>query len=92
MQSLMYLKQRFDRDPTFHEDYKQFIINLLVKVYARDMDDSPVEKLWCIIHHGVYQPSKSRKVRVVFDFSDHLLESQWIKSCQQALIQLIQLL
>ena len=39
---LIYLKRRFKKDPAFIEDYKQFMRNLLVKGYARRMDDSPV--------------------------------------------------
>ena len=33
------------------------------------MDDSPVGRMWYIPHHGVYHPSKPRKIRVVFDCS-----------------------
>ena len=43
--------------------------NLLVKGYARRMDYSPVGKTWCIPHHGVYHPSKPRKIRIVLDCS-----------------------
>ena len=39
MQWLIYLKGRFKKYPAFFEDYKQFISNLLVKEYARTMDD-----------------------------------------------------
>ena len=70
MQRLIYLK-RFKKDPAFFEDYKQFMSNLLVKGYARRMDDSPVGRMWYIPHHGVYHPSKPRKIRVVFDCSAH---------------------
>ena len=69
MQRLIYLKRRFKKDPAFFEDYKQFMSNLLVKGYARRMDDSPVGRMWYIPHHGVYHPSKPRKIRVVFDCS-----------------------
>ena len=69
MQRLIYLKRRFKKDPAFFEDYKQFMSNLLGKGYARRMDDSPVGRMWYIPHHGVYHPSKPRKIRVVFDCS-----------------------
>ena len=42
MQRLIYLKNRFSKDPAFFEDYKQFMNNLLVKGYARRLDDSPI--------------------------------------------------
>ena len=69
MQRLIYLKNRFSKDPAFFEDYKQFMSNLLVKGYARKLDDSPIGRMWCIPHHGVYHPSKPRKIRVVLDCS-----------------------
>ena len=69
MQRLINLKRRFNKDPAFFEDYKQFISNLLVKGYARRMDDSPVISTWYIPHHGVYHSGKPRKIRVVFDCS-----------------------
>ena len=69
MQRLIYLKRRLNKDPAFFENYKQFMSNLLVKGYARKMDDLPVERKWYIPHHGVYHPSKPRKIRVVFDCS-----------------------
>ena len=69
MQKLIYLKRRFSKYPAFFEDYKQFMSNLLVKGYARRLDDSPVGRTWYIPHHGVYHPSKPRKIRLVFDYS-----------------------
>ena len=59
---LIYLKIRFNKDHAFFEDYKQFMSNLLVKGYARRMDGSPVGRMWYIPHHGVYHPSKPRKI------------------------------
>ena len=46
MQRLIYLKRRFKKDPAFSEDCKQFMSNLLVKGYARRMNDSPVGRKW----------------------------------------------
>ena len=45
MQKLMYIKQRFNRDPAFFEDYKQFMTNLFVKGYERRMDVSIVGRI-----------------------------------------------
>ena len=42
MQRLIHLKGRFNKDPAFFEDYKQFMSNLLVKGYTRRLDDSPI--------------------------------------------------
>ena len=42
IQGLIYLKRRFKKDSAFIEDYKQIMRNLLVKGYARRMNDSPV--------------------------------------------------
>ena len=33
------------------------------------MDDSPLERMWYIPRHGVYHPSKPRKIRVIFHCS-----------------------
>ena len=69
MQRFMYLKRKFKRDPSFLDDYKGFMNNLLIKGYARRSDKSPNGKTWYIPHHGVYHPSKPGKIRVVFDCS-----------------------
>ena len=63
IQRLIYLKKRFKKNHAFFEDYKQFMSNFLVKGYAR-MNDSSVGRMWHIPHHGVYNPSKPRKIRV----------------------------
>ena len=39
MERLIHLKRRFNKDPVFFEEYKQFMSNLLVKEYARRLDD-----------------------------------------------------
>ena len=69
IQRLIHLKRRFNKDLAFFEDYIKFMSNLLVKGYARKMDDSPVGRAWYIPHHGVYHQSKPRKIRAVFDCS-----------------------
>ena len=60
MQRLIYLKRRFKKDTEFFEDYKQFMSNLLVKEYAKRMDDSPVGKTWYMPHNAVYIPGFDR--------------------------------
>ena len=37
--------------------------------YSGRMDDSLAGRTWYVPHHGVYHPSKPRKIRVVFDCS-----------------------
>ena len=69
MQRLIHPKRRFNKNPAFFEDYKQFMSNLSVKGYAKRLDNSPVGRMWYIPHHGVYHPSKPRKIRVAFDCS-----------------------
>ena len=49
--------------------YKAFIDEMLQKGYARKAENEQVGKVWYIPHHGVTQPSKPGKVRVVFDCS-----------------------
>ena len=66
MQRPIYLKRRSKKDPAFFEDYKQLMSNLLVKGYARKMDDLPIGRTWYIPHHGVYHPCKPRKIRLLF--------------------------
>ena len=67
---LGYLQRRFMNNITFFEDYKRFIEDLLNKEYARkSKQGSPEGKIWYIPHDGVFHPSKSGKIRVMFDCS-----------------------
>ena len=75
IQRLIYLKRRFNKDPTYFEDYKQFMNNLIVKGYTKRLDDSPVGRTWYILHHGVYHPSKPRKTEQYLIAVLSLLES-----------------
>ena len=61
MQRIMYLKGRFSKNPEFFEDYKQFMSNVIVKRYARRMDDTSVGRAWYVPHHGVYHQVNQRK-------------------------------
>ena len=49
-------------------DYKSFIDDLFKKGYTeKSTKEVPEGRTWYIPHHGVYNPSKSGKIRVVFD-------------------------
>ena len=63
----MFLKRRFLKIQKFFDDYKKFMDNLLVKVFAKQSEVQLSIKTWYIPHHGVYQPSKPGNIRVVFD-------------------------
>ena len=85
LQRLHSLTRRFSKDPQHHQLYCEFMSNLLKKGYAERV---PAEELgpevpaYYLAHHGVYNPSKPGKIRVVMDGSakyfgkslnDHLL-------------------
>ena len=69
MKRLMHLKDRFKRSQSYFADYKKFMDDLITKGYARKEDTKPPGKTWLIPHHGVYQPNKPGKIRVVFGCS-----------------------
>ena len=72
---LQYLKGRFIKNPTFFMDYKGFIDDLIKKGYAeKSTKEAPEGRTWCIPHHGVYDPSKPGKMRVVFECSTEFKE------------------
>ena len=60
MQRLIFLKRRFNKDPAFFEDYKQFMRNLLVKGYARRIDDSPGRGTSHIMVHNLIVEALTR--------------------------------
>ena len=69
LKRLNLLKKKFIRNPTFRDDYVNFINNMLSKGYAQKVQSSyPDDEQWFIPHHGVYHPRK-KKIRVVFDCS-----------------------
>ena len=57
------------KDNKFFQDYLKFMDSLLRSDYVKRLDASPSGKTWYISHHGVYHPSKSGKIRLVFDCS-----------------------
>ena len=80
---LSYLKGRLDSNPSFMEQYSQFIAEMLERGHAEPATEAPKPgEVYYIPHHGVYHPKKPDKLRVVFDCSamylgsslnDHLL-------------------
>ena len=65
------LKKRFIKDKQYHKDYTSFMEDMVKKGYAEKSDPkaSQQRKTWFISHHRVYDPSKSGKIRIVFDCS-----------------------
>ena len=63
------LKKRMLKDEKFQNDYTAFIRNMIDSGYAEEVRDGQAVKgkEWYIPHHGVYNPQKPEKIRVVFD-------------------------
>ena len=67
---LIGIKRRIQRDKQFAMHYKGFTEKLLLKGYARESTKSPNDgQVWYLPHHGIYNPSKPNKTKVVFDCS-----------------------
>ena len=64
------LERRFRRNDSYFQYYKTLMDDILAKEYVQK-STSPVllGKTWYIPHHGVFNPNKPGKVRVVFDYS-----------------------
>ncbi|KAI3359305.1 hypothetical protein L3Q82_002621 [Scortum barcoo] len=64
------LKRKFKRNPIFHQEYSDFMKDMIEKGYAIRVSQNQLSqqdgKLWYVPHHGVYHPQK-RKLPVVFD-------------------------
>lgn len=58
----------------YHDDYKRFMNVILERGDAELVPENEVEApaRWYIPHHGVYNPKKPGKIRVVFDCSTRL--------------------
>ena len=55
------------RDKQFAIHYKGFLVELLLKRYARESTKSPNDGQVCYLpHHGIYHPRKPNKIMVVF--------------------------
>ena len=64
------LERRFRRDDSYFQYYKTFMDDMLTKGYAKkSASPAPLGKTWYIPHHGVFNPNKPGKIRVVFDCS-----------------------
>ena len=62
------LKRRFDKSSNYNSDYISFMNDIIKKGYAERVPKE-YKKTWYIPHHGVYNPKKPDKIRVVFDCS-----------------------
>ena len=65
------LRQKLKKNPAFHEEYKDFMEDMINNDYAEEVpseDTSSEGCKWYIPHHGVHHPQK-QKLRVVFDCS-----------------------
>ena len=71
VKGVLQVKKRMLRDETYHNDYINFMSDLMKKGYAKkaDCDKDVLEGwTWYVPHHGVYHP-KTKKFRVVMDCS-----------------------
>ena len=67
---LLYLNKWLMKDDKFHQQYAEFIQEILEKAYARELKSTAQDgRVWYLLHHGVYHPRKPDKIRVVFDCS-----------------------
>lgn len=70
VQRALTLKRKLKRNPGFHQEYTEFMEDMIDKGYAvrvpKDQLNHQNGKVWYIPHHGVYHPQK-RKLRAVFD-------------------------
>ena len=72
---LQYLKERFIKNLKFLMDYKGFVDDLIKKCYVeKSTKEAPEGRTWCILHHGMYHPSTTGKIRVVIDCSAKIKE------------------
>ena len=74
MDRLMSLKRKLRNNPTFNRDYLTFMNSLIDKGYAEKVHEPPDDNQgqvnrWYMPHHGIYNPTKPGKIRVVFDCS-----------------------
>ena len=74
--------KRMLRDKQFAMHYKGFMVELLLKGYARESTKSPNDgQVWYIPHHGIYHPSKPSKIGEVFDcsaeYTNQLIHQIW---------------
>ncbi len=67
---LIGLKRKFERNNVFHQEYKDFMDEVMKQGYAEKVPLHQLKqdegKVWYVPHHGVYHPKKGT-LRVVFD-------------------------
>lgn len=71
LQRLNGLKKRLQGDPQMHDEYKDFMEEMIRNKHAERIEEKiePEEgKIWYLPHHAVRHPTK-KKLRVVFDCS-----------------------
>ena len=72
MKRVLWQKRKMMKDDNYYNDYVTFMTKILDRGYGErvkpDHEDSP-GKDWYLPHHGVYNPNKPNKIRVVFDCS-----------------------
>ncbi|XP_071944378.1 uncharacterized protein [Antedon mediterranea] len=68
-QRLLSLKRKMERNQKFKEDYIAFMEKQIRQGHAEKVvkDNINYGRTWYIPHHGVYNPNKPNKIRVVFD-------------------------
>ena len=68
---LLSLKRKLKRDENFHSKCREFMENLIQKGYTRKLTEEEAvrrsQMTWYFPHHGVFDPQKQDKIRVVFD-------------------------
>ena len=73
LQCLNCLKRKLKQTPDFHRDYQEFMQTLLDRGFSEVVPEYDLVrfdgKMWYLPHHGVYQPNKPGRIRVVFDCS-----------------------
>ena len=71
LKRLMCLQKRFLKDEHLYEMYNTLIADMIAKGYTRREDkNGKSAKTLYISHHGVVNPAKPGKFRVVFDSSE----------------------
>ena len=70
---LLYLTKQLMKDDRFHQQFTEFMQEILDKGYAKESElTSQDGRVWYLSHYGVYHPRKLEKIRVAFDCSSEL--------------------
>lgn len=72
-QRLKRLKGKLDKNETYRSQYVNFMTDIIQKGFAEKVQKDEMTCFnghsWYIPHHGVFNPQKPNKLRVVFDCS-----------------------